>query len=121
MRVTRLGAALAIAEHAIEMATDKTILIGPVAWIPAAGKRLWRFTIATADDKAGFGVDIVGDEDEDLIKAIHRDVELALVQRKTPVVVHVFADELEMARWCNAIWPCEKGSDLVAAIEAERA
>jgi len=45
---------------------------------------------------------------------------LALVERR-PCVMHDFDDELEMAKWAEAAWPCAKSTRIRKSIEAERA
>jgi hypothetical protein len=36
-----------------------------------------------------------------------------------PLVIHTFDDELTMAQWCEAIWPCEKSARIRCSIAAE--
>lgn len=39
---------------------------------------------------------------------------------RPPLVVHDFGDELDMAQWCNAAWPCEKTARILSGVKAER-
>jgi hypothetical protein len=40
--------------------------------------------------------------------------------RRPPLVIVEANDELEMARWCESLWPSEKTSRLRRAVEAEK-
>jgi hypothetical protein len=62
----------------------------------------------------------LGSQERDLAERLRASLIVALIQGR-PLVIHDTDDELEMARWCEAIWPSEKTRRVRAGIEAERA
>jgi hypothetical protein len=96
------------------------VLLGPIVWEPKGddGKR-WYFVVATGDDN-GAHFDQLGSQERELAERLRASLIVALIQER-PLVIHDTDDELEMARWCEAIWPSEKTRRVRAGIEAERA
>lgn len=94
------------------------VVIGPVVWEPIAAGRQWYFVIASGSPD-GFRVDRLAADDKPLAERARAALLIEMMQRR-PVVVHDMADELDMARWCAAIWPGQKTAAILASIEGER-
>ena len=96
-------------------------MLGPVVWqIPAGNdRRQWYFVVGSGGPD-GFRCDQIAFEDEDLATKIRAAIQLRMWQLEKPIVVHDFEDELEMAKWCENIWPSVKTTDIRRSIEAER-
>ena len=94
------------------------IVIGPVVWGPAGGRRRWYFTIASAEaGEANF--DQIGSDEPKLTETARASLLLPLAQ-SPPIVIHDCDDEVEMARLCETLWPSAKTQKLRLAVEAER-
>jgi hypothetical protein len=104
-----------IASFLVSKSADRVLAVGPVVWVPTdVRSKCWYFVIGFADAAGDFHVDvIVGREDD------RRALMIALVTHR-PLVVHDFDDELVMARFCEAIWPCAKLTRIRQQIERER-
>jgi hypothetical protein len=76
------------------------------------------FVTGSADHE--FFATQVGVSDRQDAEELRTAVMVALARKRTLLVIHGFNDELEMARWCEAIWPGERTRGIRAAIEAER-
>jgi hypothetical protein len=102
--------------------TDINVFIGPICWQPTDGKasRRWYFTVATSGEE-GFRCDEIRLEgmERSEHEAMRQGFILGLVQRP-PLVIHNMDDELDMARWCEALWPGAKIKGIRESIEAER-
>jgi hypothetical protein len=72
------------------------------------------------DADGTFRVDQIQAPDRDEAERLRAAVIAVLVQQP-PIVVHDCDDELEMARWCEALWPSEKTTTIRQRIELERA
>ena len=109
------------AAYLLDGSLDRTLLFGPVVWLPSDGTsaRVWAFIVV--------GCDRTGETRHDQLKAdteadtvdLRTGVMAALVSHR-PCVMHDFADEKEMAKWAEAIWPCPKITRIREAIEADR-
>jgi len=98
--------------------------LGPLVWYPDnAGGKTWYFVVA-GSTKEGFFVDQINTtkkEGDEMRSAFMT----ALVQasRKPPVralVLHDFGDEMDMAQFNAAIWPCEKTEKILRNLRLER-
>jgi hypothetical protein len=105
----------------LDGSTDRTLLIGPVVWLPSDGvsARVWRFIVVGCDRKGETRHDQLGAETEADTVEMRAGIMAALVEHR-PCVMHDFADELEMAKWAEAIWPCDKITRVRERVEAER-
>jgi len=125
------------------MAKDDVVLVGPVAWYPKHPDR-WAFVLAigakeptaavahvqilidcgprpmTSPCGHGLAVTVVGPDTvtEDEAKTIREAVIKSL--RSQFATVTIPADELEMAKLTNELWPSHKATAIIAAMEAER-
>jgi hypothetical protein len=106
-------------DHLLDDCSDaaRNIVVGPVVWIPADQGRLWYFCIATGPD---FHVDQFAATDEAFADEC-RWALIAHLAKRRPIVVHDMGDELQMAQWCEVIWPCAETHRIRAGIERERA
>ena len=43
--------------------------------------------------------------------------QIAALVRRRPLVVHLMEDELDLAKLCEAIWPCERTSRIRTNVE----
>lgn len=111
----------ALAKSLVEGSVDlvPTLAISPVVWEPdGAGGRRWYFSIAT-NGADGFGADQVCGPTGEAVERVRAGLRFEILGRYRPVVLHDFDDELEMARWCAAQWPCAKSSKILANVELE--
>jgi len=109
-----------IVDHVLGGCTDEApiVVIGPLVWRPGDdGKRLWYFIVASAGPD--FRCDQIGSSDEAFADECRWALITDLAQRR-PIVVHDMGDELQMAQWSEAIWPCPKTQQIREDIEAER-
>jgi hypothetical protein len=108
----------AIAEFLVSKAADRTLAIGPLVWQPSDGNasKHWYFVVGSADSTAEFHCDqiTVGGESD-------RVGFLAELVRHRPLVVHTFDDELQLANFCESLWPCAKITRIREQLEQERA
>lgn len=105
-----------IAEFLVSKAVDHMIVFGPLVWRPSDGgsSKYWYFIVGSADESGEFHCDqIIGGADDRLAL-------LAALVSRPPLLVHDFADELEMARFCEAAWPCAKITRIRKQLEQER-
>lgn len=99
-----------------------TICVGPTVkratgdgWAPP-----WYFVIASGgpDFTDTFFCHAMGGKDQTLLDELRSLFCAKLISRH--LVVHVFDDELDMARWCSRIWPGETPFKVLRTMEAER-
>jgi hypothetical protein len=123
IRVTFDQAVDLMADHLLADADPATphFMFGPVVWKLSAGRdqRQWYF-IATSSGGDGFWCDQIGGADKDDTLRIRNALTSRLAIRRRPLVIRVFDDELDLARCCEAAWPCPKITEIRMAIEAER-
>lgn len=100
-----------------------TLILGPIVWTTQPGRdgRDWYFTVASIDTAKEIRIDQfkIGMDDLPLAEKCRALLMLELIQRR-PCVIHDCDDELEMAKWCAALCPCERTRSLLANVEAER-
>jgi hypothetical protein len=113
---TEVSSLSEVASRRIRSAGGVHVVVGPVVWEQLPDGRRWYFTVACGIE---FAVDKIVAEDKPLAQQARRALFGTLAQHR-PIVVHDMDDELEMAHWCSAIWPCAMTSGIVAAIEKER-
>jgi hypothetical protein len=108
-----------ICDSLVARAADRVLAIGPLLWQPSDGTstKLWYFIVGSADDAKEFHTDQII-VDSETPEADRADILTELITRR-PLVVHTFDDEVTMARWCAAIWPCDKTVRLRRSVEAE--
>jgi len=109
------------ADYLLEASIDRTLLFGPVVWLPSDGTsaRQWRFIVVGCDRTGETRVDQLNAETEADTMAFRAGVMAALIEHR-PCVMIDFDDELQMARQAEAAWPCAKITRLREGIEAER-
>lgn len=110
-----------IVNHTLEGANDINVVVGPLCWQPSDGSnaRHWYFMIATSETRRGFCVDQVT-VDAETRETDRQRIIVEFMQRR-PLFLHTFEDELDMARWCEAMWPGERITRIRKDIERERA
>ncbi len=100
-----------------------TVAIGPLVWNVEQGHdtKHWYFIVGTADASGRFRVDQfrVDFDDQPFAENCQASLIMELVGRR-PVVIHSFDDELDLIRFCDAVWPCAKTKRIRASIEQER-
>lgn len=118
---------------------DAHVVVGPMAWKPAASGRTWYFHVSVSRAGEWFSIMI---EDPDYsppgtldpgfaalfdtvieIRPIDARDQLitALLAAGRPAAVHSFDDELASIRKCERLWPGQRVAEVRAAIEQERA
>jgi hypothetical protein len=110
------------AAYLLDGSVDRTLLFGPVVSRPSDGTsaRQWCFIVVGCDRASGeMRHDQLGAETEAEAAALRASVMAALVALR-PCVMHDFDDELEMAKWAEAIWPCATITRIREGIETER-
>jgi hypothetical protein len=105
-----------VADFLLTRAADQTLAVGPLLWQPTDGTvaRLWYFLVGSGDSAKQFHCTRVTVNDRTDRQALLAE----LASRRVPLVVHLFNDELAMARVCEALWPGESISRTRSAIEA---
>jgi hypothetical protein len=107
-------------DHLLDRRTSIHVVVGPVVWqLKDDGKRLWYFVVATGDAN-GFRCDQIGSDSQKFASQSRAAVIVEITQRRPPLVIHDLDDELEMAKWCEVIWPGETTRQIRTGIEAER-
>jgi hypothetical protein len=122
-----------------------TVVIGPVVWQPkgdgvfelrreppptpwpgitnyleVAPARRWYFAAAAGGHgQSKWVVDQLVGETEAVTIEMRTQLQLELTRHRVPVVVHVFDNELAMARCCEVVWPSAKATQIRQGIEAE--
>jgi hypothetical protein len=111
-----------MAAYLVEGSRDHTLMFGPVVWQPSDGTsaRRWYFHVVGCGRTGEVWNDQLNAETEADTVALRNGIKMALIDQR-PCVMHDFDDELEMARWAEAAWPCAKITRIRAGIEAERA
>jgi hypothetical protein len=99
------------------------IAVGPLVWDinPGHDRRYWYVVIAA--EKAGKPVLTQltsADPDCQRAEALRATLLAELATRRPPLVIHAFDDELQLAGFCNTIWPSARTKRLVADIKQER-
>jgi hypothetical protein len=99
------------------------VAVGPLLWDinPGHDQRYWYVVIAA--EKAGKLVLVQlasAEPDCQIAEAMLAALLLELATRRPPLVVHAFDDELQLAGFCNTIWPSQRTKRLVEAIKQER-
>lgn len=96
------------------------ILLGPVVQRPLdSGDDTpeFYFAITGGSEKTPSTISI-GGADRTLPEEFRQALLVDLVGQR-PIVIHDLDDELEMARWAAAIWPCEQTQRILAAVRQE--
>jgi hypothetical protein len=100
------------------------VAISPLVWNvePGHDQRYWYFTVAAADRRGRFHLDQLKTEDgeRDLAEASRGALVLELASRRPPCVLHLFDDELAMAKFCAATWPSPRTRRMLLGLQRER-
>lgn len=101
-----------------------SVCVGPTVKRAAGDGRAppWYFVVASGGPSFTdtFFCHLMGGEDRTLVGELRMSFYAKLRSQPRPLVVHLFDDELDMARWCSRIWPGEEPLAILRAIEAER-
>jgi hypothetical protein len=110
-----------IVDHALDGANDINVVVGPLCWQPSDGlaAKRWYFCIATGDPVQGFRHDAVTVRSDS--PEMDRQSVIAELINRRPIVIHDTDDEIGLARLCEALWPCERATQLRMAVERELA
>ena len=99
------------------------IALGPVVWGIDDGHdtRHWYFVVCSIGAKGELRIDQfkIGPDDNDLAEQSRAALMLELLQHR-PIVAHDFHDELELAKWCEALCPGERSRRIREDLERER-
>lgn len=108
------------AAYLLEGSIDRTLLFGPVVWLPSDGTsaRQWRFIVVGCDRTGETRHDQLNAETEADTMAFRAGVMAALIEHR-PCVMYDFDDDA-LARMAEAAWPGAKITRLRQQIEAER-
>jgi hypothetical protein len=110
------------AKFILGKSADKQIFVGPLVWQPSDGiqPKVRYFMVCTGDNNREFHCDRVVCEDKGhrvgFIQAL-----ISLSSHEAPIILHNMDDELDMAHWCEELWPGEKITRIRRALEEERA
>jgi hypothetical protein len=95
------------------------VILGPIVWELKGDRKRWYFITVTGDAK-GARLDQFTAQDKTLCEAVRANLQIALFQLQSPLVVHDMDDELALARLSENLWPSPKTTKLRTDIEAER-
>jgi hypothetical protein len=120
-----------------------TVILGPVVWRPKddgtltmhktfdpvwgryaieLDDRLWYFVCASGGSGTSrFEVDQMAGPGKAQAITMRAQLRARLTQHRPAVVIHEFADELTMARCCEAVWSSAKAREIRQGIETDRA
>jgi hypothetical protein len=97
------------------------ILLGPVVERPEGHDHDQPFYFVTmGGTERTHSTICIGGPERSLPEEFRTALAADLVNQR-PIVIHDFDDELEMAKWGAAIWPCKKTQRVLDAIRQERA
>jgi hypothetical protein len=99
-----------------------------VVWRPSDGtaSRYWYVIICTSHNGEPYitKIDLPPCDDHDGAIAeqarLMFEIAAAATKAKNPVIVHTFDAELDMAKWCEKLWPCPRMTKLRETVEAEQ-
>jgi hypothetical protein len=115
------GTARQIVDYVLKGSNDINVVVGPLLWQPSdgvGGSKRWYFVIATSDER-GFRCDMVNVDAQER-EQMRMEVMAELVQRR-PLIIHDMGDEVEMARWCEVLWPGKRIAAVRKQVEADYA
>lgn len=99
--------------------------IGPVVWDihPGADTKHWYFIACSFSAKNQLRIDrfAIENDDRQLANQMRAGLFVELIARGKPSVIVDFADELEMARWAEALDPSERTARIRRGLERQRA
>lgn len=96
------------------------MLVGPVVWQLPENSATWQWYLIIGSGGDGeFWVVRIDCPNKPPAERCRAALYAELMRRR-PCVVHDFDDELEMARWVEAIWPSAETTGIRERIEAER-
>ena len=95
------------------------MFIGPLVWRPTDGtsSKMHYFMVATSGGGEFHCDQIIMEDEQDREAFI---VELTAIGIGAGLVIHNMDDELDMARWCEAMWPGKKITRIRKQLEQER-
>jgi hypothetical protein len=120
MRDAGSASAARIAEYILRGVDSPHIVVGPAVWQPSdgtAGKR-WYCTIAASEAGKGFRCDQVVLSPDN--PEADRASVIAAFYPHRPIIIHDMADELNMVKLCETLWPGPMIARLRRSIEAEQ-
>ena len=99
--------------------------IGPVVWNirPGADTRYWYFVACSIGTNRNLRIDgfTITDDDRQLAIRMRAQLMGELIARRKPALIVDFDDELEMARWAEALDPSERTAGIRRGLERQRA
>ncbi|HEY2616129.1 MAG TPA: hypothetical protein VGI78_02215 [Acetobacteraceae bacterium] len=101
------------------------VALGPLVWNinPGHDQRYWYCCAASAKPDGSFHLLQLKVDFND--RKLADDMRNALVgefiQRRPPVVLNLFDDELQFAGFCAAVWPSDRTTKLLTEVEREQA
>jgi hypothetical protein len=104
------------AAHLLQDSVDRVLLFGPVVRRPETN---WYFIVVGCSRTGEVWNDLFGVGSEGATVKMREHLKVALVEKR-PCVMIDFDDELEVAGYAEAIWPCQKITRIREQIEAER-
>jgi hypothetical protein len=107
--------------HFVSMSADRQFMIGPVVWQPSDGAsaKRWYFTVVFANERKEVQIHSVVAEDGVDPHGMRTEFFQSLSQQNTPCVAHIFDDELEFIKWCEAAWPSDRLKRIREEMEAD--
>ena len=116
--------ALRFADHVLRDTGEAPhIIIGPVVWkLSDRDGRHWYFVVGSSAASGQFRIDCltIAMDERTVAENTRAALMLTFLERK-PVVMHDFDDELRMAKFFEAVFPCDKTRSIRANLERERA
>jgi hypothetical protein len=111
------GTVDSIVSYLVSKSADHIVLIGPLIsrMVDGSFPMIPYVTVCSGDERGQMHADQIMYHDEEG----RADLIFALMEHR-PIVVQLCDDELQLARMCEAVWPCEKSTSVRRAVEAER-
>ena len=124
MTGTMATAVAVFADEALRsMGKCPNVAIGPVVWEiePGHDSRYWYFVVGSVGAKRKLRITQLKIEANQDIAEQARASLLACLAQRAPIVVMDFNDELDMARWLEALCPGKRTRTIRVGLERERA
>jgi hypothetical protein len=94
------------------------VILGPVSWERHDGGRRWYFATATANHGRA-RLDRFAADERGTAEALRRAVQMALLTRHRPLMIHDCDSEMRMVELAAAMWPSPKTRRILAELKAE--
>jgi len=108
--------------RSLRRSIDQNLAVGPVVWKWEGGRKLWYFWFVVKEKRLGIQIKVIncGEMSQGQSEVVRAEFVRATTGAGKPFLVHIFDDELDMAIWCDVIWPCDRFKAMIEDIRKER-